>query len=51
MGISGNDPHTALLLLAKHKIREEMPKAMHRGPLLLRIMPPYGIISSVMFLM
>ncbi len=30
---------------------EEMPKVMHRGHLLLRIMPPYGIISSVMFLM
>jgi hypothetical protein len=33
------------------KEREEMPKVTHRGRVLLCIMPPYCIISSVTFLM
>jgi hypothetical protein len=36
---------------AMNEEREEMPKVTHRGPLLLHITPPYGIISSVTFLM
>jgi hypothetical protein len=43
---------TVKIVFIENKIkREKMPKVMHRGCLLLRITPPYCIISSVTFLM
>jgi hypothetical protein len=36
---------------SENGFREEMPKVTHRCPILLRITPPYCIVSSVMFLM